>query len=81
MDLNDSLCKSTIIAKNLNRLLSKHNFSQREVATKAHLNASVVHRICTGHTSNPQINTLRKIALALEVSLSEILDSEINGKE
>jgi transcriptional regulator with XRE-family HTH domain len=61
------------LGENIVRLRDKRGLRQIDLATKLNIDDSSLRRIESGRT-NPTIITLRSIADALEVNLSEIVD-------
>ena len=61
------------LGENIIRLRDKKGLRQIDLATKLNIDDSSLRRIESGRT-NPTIITLRSIADALEVNLSEIVD-------
>lgn len=51
--------------------------SQSELAEAAKINRSIVWRIESGATTNPGVNTLRDIARALDITIGDLLDTEL----
>ena len=61
------------IASNFKKLRAQKGYSQERVARLADLSLNTVIRIESGVNKNPTIETLTKLANALEVSVDELL--------
>ena len=62
-----------ILAQNIKKLRKKHKLSQEQLARKAGITYSTLIKIESGANGNPTINTLKKLADALDVSLDELV--------
>lgn len=62
-----------LLAKNLKRLREKKEFSQDRLAKLADVANNTIIKIEQGENVNPTLDTLKKIAKALDVSLEELL--------
>jgi transcriptional regulator with XRE-family HTH domain len=62
-----------LLGNNIVKLRDKQKLRQIDLATKLNIDDSSVRRIESGRT-NPSIITLKKIAEALNVKLSDLLD-------
>ncbi|MFA5754232.1 MAG: helix-turn-helix transcriptional regulator [Patescibacteria group bacterium] len=61
------------IAYNFKKLRAKKGYSQERVARLADLSLNTVIRIESGVNKNPTIETLTKLANALEVSIDDLI--------
>ena len=58
---------------NLKELKQEKKMTTRQIAEKANLPKKTVTRVLSGHTTNPYIDTLDRIATALGCSIGDIL--------
>ncbi len=65
----------SIIAKNIKRLRREKGISQDRLSKLADLSLNTIVNIESGNSPNPTIETLEKIAKALEVSIEKLLKS------
>lgn len=65
---------SELIAERLEQLIDERNITINRLATISALQQSSVNSIFRGQSASPKINTLRKIAEGLDISLIELLD-------
>ncbi|KAA1287413.1 helix-turn-helix domain-containing protein [Leptospira interrogans] len=72
--------KEDALAKNLKLFRKKKNWSQTELAKNAGTTLTHINRLETGK-SNPSIEIVQKIALALEVSIDDLVSGRDNSKE
>ncbi|EMM86625.1 helix-turn-helix domain-containing protein [Leptospira santarosai] len=72
--------KEDALAKNLKLFRKKKNWSQTELAKNAGTTLTHINRLETGK-SNPSIEIVQKIALALEVSIDDLVSERDNSKE
>ncbi|MFA4796148.1 helix-turn-helix domain-containing protein [Leptospira kirschneri] len=72
--------KEDALAKNLKLYRKKKNWSQTELAKNAGTTLTHINRLETGK-SNPSIEIVQKIALALEVSIDDLVSEKDNSKE
>jgi transcriptional regulator with XRE-family HTH domain len=61
------------IASNFKKLRAQRRYSQERVARLADLSLNTVIRIESGVNKNPTIDTLTKLARALEVSVDDLI--------
>ena len=61
------------LSKNLRRLREKKGFSQDRFAKLADTTNNTIIKIEQGENINPRLDTLKKIAKALEVSVDELV--------
>jgi len=61
------------IGKNIRRIRKEKGISQDRLSKRADLALNTIVNIELGENSNPTIETLKKIADALEVSIEELL--------
>jgi transcriptional regulator with XRE-family HTH domain len=60
------------ISKNLRKLREAKSLSQEKLARLADVANNTIIKIEAGKNQNPTLNTLKKIAKALEVSIDEL---------
>ena len=68
----DNISKSNI-AKNIKKLRQEKGISQDRLSNLANLSLNIVINLEVGNNPNPTIETLEKIAKALEISIDELL--------
>ena len=66
--------ESSLIGENIKRYRQKLGLSQDTLSKKANLAFHTVAKIETGATPNPTIDTVKKIADALNVSLDNLME-------
>ena len=71
-DMSNNISKSNI-AKNIKKLRQEKGISQDRLSKLADLSLNSIVNIEAGNNPNPTIETLEKIAKALEVSIDELL--------
>lgn len=64
------------LKENLNFLLKEADMNVSELARQTGVIQSALHRIMTGDTTNPNVNTLRPLAKFFAISLSQLLGDE-----
>jgi len=64
---------SNKISVNLNKLRTQHGYSLEKVARLADLSLNTIVKIENGVNKNPTIDTLTKIAKALDVGVDDLL--------
>lgn len=64
------------IAQNIKLYRQKRKMTQKELAEKAGIDLFTLSKIETGATSNPSIETILKIANALDVSINYLMKSK-----
>lgn len=67
------MSKEYPIAKNLKKLREKQGLSQDRLAKLADVANNTIIKIEQGENTNPTLDTLRKIAKALDVSVDELI--------
>ncbi|MGX7245061.1 helix-turn-helix domain-containing protein [Enterococcus quebecensis] len=65
---------SDVIRLRLNNLCSERNISINKLATLSGITQSTVDNIMKGKTKNPKLKTLHKLAMGLDMTVSELLD-------
>jgi len=65
---------SDAIAKRLTELCIERKITINKLATLSGITQSTVENIIKGTTKNPKLKTLHKLAIGLEMSVSELLD-------
>jgi len=68
------------LSKNLKKLREKKRLSQDRLAKLADVANNTIIKIEQGENINPTLDTLKKIAKALEVSLDELTGYQLRGK-
>ena len=73
---------SDAIIKRLTDLCSEREISINKLATLSGITQSTLNSMVNGETKNPKLKTLRKIAMGLGMTVSELLDfPEMNEME
>ena len=67
---------SELYINHIKRLCKKRGITLNKLATMSNTSQSTLDNIVRGVTKNPRVKTLHKIALALNMTLSEFLDFE-----
>ena len=62
------------IAKRINTLCKDRNITLNKLATLSGLRQSTLDNIAKGNTKNPTLRTLHRIAVGLNMTVSELLD-------
>lgn len=65
--------KKTKLAVTLKNLLQKMNLSESELARQTGVCQPVIHRMASGETDNPKIETLRPIAKFFQITLDQLV--------
>ena len=65
---------SDVIILRLTRLCKEKKITINKLATLSGITQSTVENIMSGKTRNPKLKTLHKLALGLEMTVSELLD-------
>ena len=65
---------SDVIILRLTRLCEKKKITINKLATLSGITQSTVENIMSGKTKNPKLKTLHKLAIGLDMTLSELLD-------
>lgn len=65
---------SDVIILRLTQLCDEKNITINRLATLSGITQSTVENIMSGKTKNPKLKTLHKLALGLEMTVSELLD-------
>jgi len=68
------------LSKNLKKLREKKRLSQDRLAKLADVANNTIIKIEQGENINPTLDTLKKMAKALEVSLDELTGYQLRGK-
>ena len=63
-----------VIIKRLTTLCKERNITVNKLATLSGITQSTVENIMSGKTKNPKLKTLHKLAIGLNMSVSELLD-------
>ena len=62
-----------MLPQNIKKLRKKYKLSQEELAKKAGITYSTLIKIESGFNKNPTLETLVKVAKALEVGIDELI--------
>lgn len=65
--------KKTKLASTLKYLLQAHKLTESELARKTGICQPVIHRLASGETDNPKIESLRPIAKFFSISLDQLI--------
>ena len=64
----------------IKEIAEKQNFNASKLARKADLAHATVYALWENGDANPSIETLKKIAVALKVSVVDLLGEELGGQ-
>lgn len=65
---------SDVIVKRLKELCFEKEITVNKLSTLSGITQSTVENIIAGKTKNPKLKTLHKLALGLDMTVSELLD-------
>lgn len=65
------------VAERILEICIERNFSLNKLASLSGLRQSTLENIAKGNTQNPTLRTLHRIAVGLDMSVSELLDFDI----
>jgi transcriptional regulator with XRE-family HTH domain len=65
-----------MLAKNIKRYRAERGYSQEDLARAADITYSALSKIEAGYSKDPRVMTVQKIAIALEVTVDELLKTE-----
>lgn len=65
---------SDVIILRLTQLCIEKDITTNKLATLSGITQSTVENVMSGKTKNPKLKTLHKLALGLEMTVSELLD-------
>lgn len=65
---------SDAVIKRLSDLCIKRNITINKLATLSGITQSTVDNLMRGKTKNPKLKTLHKLAVGLDMTISELLD-------
>ncbi len=65
---------SDVIILRLTQLCEERNITINKLATLSGITQSTVENIMAGKTKNPKLKTLHKLAVGLDMTVSELLD-------
>jgi len=65
------------IGDKIKKLIKEKNMTQEELARKADIPYATLIKIIGGNVDNPTVRTIQKLAVALDVSVDDLL-TEIN---
>lgn len=68
-----------IVARNIRAIMERKCLSAAEVARRAGLNYTGVYDVLSGKSRSPKIETLNKIAIALEVPIAVLLEESTDS--
>lgn len=66
------------IGDKIKKLIKKKDMTQEELARKADIPYATLLKILNGTVENPTVKTMQKLAMALEVSVDELLTKLAN---
>lgn len=69
---------SSFLSKNLEFLLKKNGLSSSQLSNDSGIDKPIISRILSGKTTNPQVETLKPIADFFNVTIDQLIGSEIN---
>lgn len=67
---------SEAISKRLISICKERNLTTNKLSTLSGITQSTIQDLITGKSKNPKLKTLHKIAIGLNITLSELLDFE-----
>lgn len=65
---------SDVIKKRISELTAERNITINKLATLSGLTQSTLEDIMNGRTKNPKLKTLHRLAIGLDMTLSELLN-------
>lgn len=65
------------IAQRIEEICATQQITVNKLATLSGLRQSTLDNIVKGHTNNPTLRTLHRIAVGLNMSVSELLDFDV----
>lgn len=65
---------SDVIILRLTSLCKERNITTNKLATLSGITQSTIENIMSGKTKNPKLKTLHKIAVGLDMTVSDLLD-------
>ena len=68
------MSKNENLAKNVERLRKQKGLSQERLARLADVANNTIIKIESGENKNPTLETLRKVAKALDISVDELIN-------
>ena len=71
---DDSAADCKYIRKLISEWAQERNITVNKLATLSGITQSTVENIMSGKTKNPKLKTLHKLAIGLNMSVSELLD-------
>jgi len=72
------MSNNTSLAKNIKRLREKKGLSQEKLARLADVANNTIIKMESGENKNPTLDTLKKIARALEVGVDNLIKNNNN---
>ncbi len=72
---------SDAIIKRLSDLCSERNITINKLATLSGITQSTVDNLMKGKTKNPKLKTLHRLAIGLNMTVSELLDFQEMNEE
>ena len=65
------------IAFRINQICEEKNITLNKLATQSGITQATLNHIAKGETTNPTLRTLHRIAVGLDMTVSELLDFEL----
>lgn len=72
--MEENMTYSEIIVFRLKKLCEQKGISINKLATLSGMTQSTLDNIMKGNTKNPKLKTLHKLAMGLDMTVSELLD-------
>lgn len=69
---------SNILSKNLEFLLKKNELSSSQLSSGSGIDKPIISRILSGKTTNPQVETLKPIADFFNITIDQLIGSDIS---
>lgn len=66
------------LSRNLSLIMKENNVSESDLARALNLPYNTIHRLISGHTTDPRISTLKMIASYFHVSLDSLLNQSMS---
>lgn len=65
---------SDVIITRLKELCAERGYTVNKLATRSGITQSTVENLMSGKTKNPKLKTLHRLAIGLDMTVSELLD-------
>lgn len=65
---------SDVVILRIKQLCTERGITINRLATQSGITQSTLDNIMRGHTKNPKLKTLHKLAIGLDMTVSELLD-------